>query len=59
MAAGRVDIRCSRCGRLLASRPAPGLVEVKVGGREVRIYQAPAIGFTCDRCRQQKDVTGT
>ena len=58
MAAGSVEIRCSSCGRLLAMRPAPGLVEVKAGGREVRIYQAPAIGFTCDRCRRKEDIPG-
>lgn len=51
------DIRCSRCGKLLA-RDMGNRLEVK-GKPSMTVYAAACLGITCDRCGQRVDMPVT
>lgn len=52
------DLRCSRCGALLA-RDHSGMTELKRSGIEVRAYGIESMSVTCPRCDVQTQTIFT
>ena len=49
------DIRCPRCGKLLA-KDNDGVLEIQDGNKSTRVYGAVAVAITCPRCSQTVDL---
>jgi len=49
------DIRCKRCGKLLA-KSKDGVLEIMNGNKAVRVYGAVAVALDCSRCGATLDL---